>query len=99
MPHFIQNVSTVFHYIVDEIIHHLENTLLSRWCQNAVKIFTKFLMTQVLSNISSKIVRILKKVNLEGLFSYSYDSLQVATVIKLVSLFAQSLNKPFINYI
>ena len=56
-------------------------------------------MTQVLSNISSKIVRILKKVNLEGLFSYSYDSLQVATVIKLVSLFAQSLNKPFRNYI
>ena len=55
-------------------------------------------MTQVLSNISSKIVRILKKVNLEGLFSYSYDSLQVATVIKLVSLFAQSLNKPFRNY-
>ena len=29
MPHFIQNVSTVFHYIVDEVIHHLENTLLS----------------------------------------------------------------------
>ena len=63
------------------------------------KIFTKFYMTQVLSNISSKIVKILKKVNLEGLFSYSYDSFQVATVIKLVSLFAQSLNKPFINYI